>query len=264
MDPIIGLIGQGIGSLFGAFGAGKRRRAAADLRRKQEREIARLEAKRQDIIDPFSAIKDLSSMVTNPFANLQVATQAAEMQAEQADISLASTLDVLRATGTGAGGATALAQAAARSKQGIAASIERQEAENARLRAQGEQSMQQLKMEEIQRVQEAKVKGKAFVFEQQEEREMTALDRAQAALEGASGREQRAIQAQQSAFGQLAGIGASLGAQAFGGSGSGSNPFSQYVDANIQTTLPSVSSSTSLLTPISGFARPEYTNPLSF
>lgn len=214
MDPItIGLIGQGIGSLFGAFGAGKRRRAAADLRRKQEREIARLEANRQDIIDPFSGIKDLSSMVTNPFANLQVATQAAEMQAEQADISLASTLDVLRATGTGAGGATALAQAAARSKQGVAASIERQEAENARLRAQGEQSMQQLRMREMQRVQEAEAKGKAFVFGQQEQREMTALDRAQAALEGASGREQMASQSQAASFGQLAGVGAALAAQ---------------------------------------------------
>jgi len=217
MDPItIGLIGQGIGSLFGAFGAGKRRRAAADLRRKQEREIARLEANRQDIIDPFSGIKDLSSMVTNPFANLQVATQAAEMQAEQADISLASTLDVLRATGSGGGGATALAQAAARSKQGIAASIERQEAENARLRAQGEQSMQQLRIREMQRVQEAEAKGKAFVFGQQEQREMTALDRAQGMLEGVYGREQMASQAQASSFGQLAGIGASLGAQALG------------------------------------------------
>jgi hypothetical protein len=217
IDPITGgLIGQGIGALFGAFGAGKRRRAAADLRRAQEAKIARLEASRQDIIDPFSSVKDLSSMVTNPFANLQVATQAAEMKAEQADISLASTLDVLRATGTGAGGATALAQAAARSKQDIAASIEQQEAKNALLRAQGEQSMQQLRMREMQRLQQAEVSGRQFVFGQQELREMQALDRAQAMLEGASGREQMAIQAQQSAFGQLAGIGASLGAQALG------------------------------------------------
>ena len=81
------------------------------------------------------------------------------------------------------------------------------------MRAQGEQSMQQLRMTEMQRVQQAEVEGKAFVFGQQEEREMMALDRAQAALEGASGREQSAIQAQQSAFGQLAGVGAALAAQ---------------------------------------------------
>ena len=34
------------------------------------------------------------------------------MQAEEADIALANTLDTLRATGASAGGATALAQAA--------------------------------------------------------------------------------------------------------------------------------------------------------
>ena len=62
-------------------------------------------------------------MITNPFANLQVATKAAEFAASEKDISLATTLDTLRATGAGAGGATALAQAAARSKAGIAAGI---------------------------------------------------------------------------------------------------------------------------------------------
>jgi hypothetical protein len=53
-------------------------------------------------------------MITNPYENLGVATQAAEFQAEQADIALANTLDTLLATGAGAGGATALAQAALR------------------------------------------------------------------------------------------------------------------------------------------------------
>ena len=43
----------------------------------------------------------------------------------------------------GAGGATALAQAAAQSKQGISASIEQQETQNQKLRAQGEQTLQQ-------------------------------------------------------------------------------------------------------------------------
>jgi len=43
----------------------------------------------------------------------------------------------------GAGGATALAMAAAQSKKGISASIEQQEAQNEKLRAQGETQKQQ-------------------------------------------------------------------------------------------------------------------------
>ena len=45
------------------------------------------------------------------------ATKAAEIQIEESDIALANTLDTLRATGASAGGATALAQAALRSKR---------------------------------------------------------------------------------------------------------------------------------------------------
>lgn len=161
------------GAASSATAANRARRAARDT----EKELKRLEANRQAIIDPYANVKDLSGMVTNPFANLQVATQAAEMQARETDISLASTLDLLRATGASAGGATALAQAAARSKQGISASIEQQEAENARLRASGEQQMQQLKMQEAARLQTAEVAGKQFVFTAQEDREMQRLNR---------------------------------------------------------------------------------------
>ena len=67
--------------------------------------------------------KDLSGQMSNPFANLSVATQAAEMQIEESDIALANTLDTLRATGASAGGATALAQAALKSKQGVTSSF---------------------------------------------------------------------------------------------------------------------------------------------
>ena len=57
------------------------------------------------------------------------------MQAEEADLSLANTLDTIRAGGFGAGGATALAQAAAKSKRGISADIAKQEAANELARA---------------------------------------------------------------------------------------------------------------------------------
>ena len=214
----IGLIGQGVSSLIGAFGAGRRRREAANLRRAQQRKIAQLEASRQEIINPYAGVKDLSAMLSNPYANLQVATSAAEMQAQETDISLASTLDVLRATGLGAGGATALARAAARGKQEIAADIERQEAENIRSRAQGEAALQEARMREAQRVQEAEVSGEAFVYGQREAREIAALERAQGMLEQAQMGEAGAISAQQAAFGGIAGSLAGLGAMGLEGS----------------------------------------------
>ena len=101
---------------------------------------------RADVYDASDKIRDMKSMVVNPYANLGVATKAAEMQIEQSDIALANTLDAVRASGFGAGGATALAQAATRSKQGVSASIEQQEAQNEKLRAQGEQQRSQALM----------------------------------------------------------------------------------------------------------------------
>jgi len=96
---------------------------------------------REDVYDGSDKIRAMKDLVSNPYANLGVATQAAEMQAEEADIALANTLDTIRASG--AGGATALAQAALKSKQGVSASIEQQEAQNQKLRAQGETQKQQ-------------------------------------------------------------------------------------------------------------------------
>lgn len=98
---------------------------------------------RADVYDGSDKIRAMKDLVSNPYANLGVATQAAEMQAEQTDLALANTLDTVQATGMGAGGATALAMAAAQSKKGISASIEQQEAQNEKLRAQGETQKQQ-------------------------------------------------------------------------------------------------------------------------
>lgn len=152
------------------------------MMRQMKREQQKLDALvggRQAIIDPYAGVKDLSAMISNPFANLQVATKAAEMQARETDISLASTLDALRATGGGS--ATALAQAASRAKQGVAASIEQQEARNAQLAAQGEQQAMQMRMAEAQRMQEADILGKTFGFQAQEQRDVADISR-QAAM----------------------------------------------------------------------------------
>tara|TARA_R100001244_G_C5159704_1_gene130853 strand:+ start:94 stop:786 length:693 start_codon:yes stop_codon:yes gene_type:complete len=135
-----------------------------------------------------SMAQDLSNNMSNAMENLSVATQAAEMQAEEADIALANTLDTLRATGAGAGGATALAQAALRSKKGISASIEQQESANEQLRAQGEANLQarttaeQMRIQGVQigegqRMQEATAAGLAFQSQMQENRWNSQIDR---------------------------------------------------------------------------------------
>jgi len=219
VDPIsIGLMAaSAVGSLVQGIGAGKRQRAAEAEQRKYQRQLESLEQNRQAIIDPFSAIKDLSSMVSNPFANLQVATRASEMQAQQSDISLASTLDTLRAGGIGGGGATALAQAALQSKQGIAANIEQQEARNAELRAQGEQQMQQIKMSEAARLQQAQVQGKEFVFRTQEERDLAKLDRLQGMSDRYANQAAAYQQSKSAAFGQALGSLSMLGGEIYQG-----------------------------------------------
>ena len=184
------------GTIVSAVGANKDRKAAEAEKERANAKITTLEKSRQPIINPYSNVKDissmaadLSSMVSNPFGNLAVATQAAEIQMEQSDIALANTLDALRASGASAGGATALAQAALQSKKGVAASIEQQEAQNEKLKAQGEQQMQQAKMAEARRIQgiqlseagrlqDVDVSGQKFVFGQEEDRLQRDLDRA--------------------------------------------------------------------------------------
>lgn len=231
---IVGGAISAIGSIFGASGASKRARAAAKEKRRLEGKLDALEKNRQAIINPFANVKnisgmakDLSNMASNPYASLGVATQAAEMQVEEADIALANTLDTLRATGSGAGGATALAQAALKSKKGVSASIEQQEAANEKQRAQGEQELQRVKMgeaqrmqniemSEAQRMQQADVSGKQFVFGQKENREMQQMNRVSAQISGA---QQQQVASQQASSQFLsAGIGA-VGniASSFGG-----------------------------------------------
>jgi hypothetical protein len=184
------------GTIAGVSGANKQRRAAERDKARAQREVESLKRSRQTIINPYASTVDLSSMakdlsgqMSNPFASLGVATQAAEIQIEEADIALANTLDTLRATGASAGGATALAQAALQSKKGVAASIEQQEARNEEMKARGEQALQQQKVSEQQRlqsiaisegqrVQASEAAGKQFVFQTQEDRTNADLDRA--------------------------------------------------------------------------------------
>jgi len=236
LGAAIGLAGNLASGIFGASKARRDSRRAAAEKRKLTRKLNELENSRQPIINPYEDIEsvaglaeNLSGQMSNPMANLGVATQAAEMQAEEADIALANTLDTIRATGAGAGGATALAQAALQSKKGVAASIEAQEAQNEQLRAQGEQDLQRRKiaeeqriqgiqMSEAQRIQQAEASGKQFVYGETEKRELTQLDRVQAQIEGAQAREMAANQARTSAItGAIGGIASGIGGMADAG-----------------------------------------------
>tara|TARA_B100001093_G_C26849583_1_gene1024472 strand:+ start:2621 stop:3268 length:648 start_codon:yes stop_codon:yes gene_type:complete len=174
----IAAIGAGIQLVNGIVAQGKANQAQTDAKTLAD-DITRLENNRVPIENPYADATDLSGTLSNPYANLSVATQAAEMQAEQTDQALANTLDTLRSGGLGAGGATALAQAAAKSKQGISADIQQQEADNEKLRAQGEQTLQTQIMNEKIRMQGLDAQGKLFMYQEQDKRDMQQLDRAQ-------------------------------------------------------------------------------------
>ncbi len=214
VSAIIGGVSSIAGGLFGSSAAKKAAAAAAREKRRLQGKLNRLEKNRQEVINPYEDVKSLSSMITNPFANLGVATGAAEIKIEEADISLANSLDTIRATGASAGGATALAQAALRSKKGVAASIEQQEKSNEDKAAAGEQQMQRAKMAEEQRIQSAEAAGKQFVFGATESREQGAIDRTYGELQAVSGAQAQAKADQTGAmtgmFGSLASIGGSL------------------------------------------------------
>jgi len=207
------------GSLVQANQASQAAKGYANEAERKAGEIAAIENNRQAIPNPYANVKDLSGiaqdlsgMIGNPFANLGVATQAAKMQAEQEDMSLANTLDTLRATGASAGGATALAQAALQGKKGVSASIEQQESQNEKLKAQGIAEQQAAKMAEAQRVQNAKfqegqrmqaaeTEGIKFKYGEQESRDISKLNRLSGQQSQASANQNAAQQAQSAAIG---------------------------------------------------------------
>lgn len=211
-------------TVIGANAAKKAERRARTDKNRLIDELEELENSRQEVINPYETVESLESMVvdnggmlSNPFKNMGVATKAAEFQAEEADIALANTLDLLASTGASAGGATALAQAALQSKRGISASLESQEAKNSELIARGEENLQkqqmteakrvqEAKMSEAQRIQQAEVMGTEFVYGETERREEQQLNRKQAQITGSAQAEVAARESKAQAIGS--GIGA--------------------------------------------------------
>ena len=205
---VAGSIAKTVPAIMGMHQANKAKNAIEGPGGYQEK-LESLERNRQELVNPYATI-------SNPYANLQVATKAAEMQAEQSDIALANTLDTLRQTG--AGGATALAQAALKSKQGVSATIQQQEARNQQLAAQGQAQVDM-----------AKARGAAGIMSMQERREEAQLDRLQGQIDLAQ---------QQRAAGSA--VAASAGASALGGLASLMKPIAADLRKNpvIETNLP--------------------------
>ncbi len=228
-------VGSGVLSIAGGiFGGSKARRAkrrAAKRRKALGKKLKQLESNRQAIINPYAGVTslanlatDLSNQISNPFANLSVATKAAEMKIEQSNIALANTLDTIRATGASAGGATALAQAALQSKKDIAANIEQQEVANEKQRLAGEAQLQQQQMAEARRQQQADVAGAQFVFQQQEARDIQQLNRLSNQIGALRGAATQARADQTAAItGAIGGAASILGSADWGSSGSGGN-----------------------------------------
>ena len=186
---------QVIGGLIGA--------ATSAYQAKQSQiKAGEFEDQLKDALGDRPEVTNLSGQIQNQYANLQVATGAAEMQAEEADVSLANTLDTLRATGMGAGGATALAQAALRSKRGVAASIEQQETRNAELRAKGAETAQRERVAQQNRE-----------FDIRDARSQQAIERASNLLDAQNQQTQMNKQAMYSSLGSALGAaGGTLGA----------------------------------------------------
>ena len=248
----VALLGAGVQILGGLLGMGSAKRKAREAAAKQralQSKLNSLESSRQEITNPYESSKDLSSSMSNPYAQLGVATQAAEMQAEEADISLANTLDTIRATGTSAGGATALAQAALQSKKGVSANIEQQEAANEKLKAQGEQNLQQRQTAEKQRMQNVDAQGNMFTFNATEKREVAQMDRVSAQMDNAAAQEMQANADATGAFsGMVSGLGGIAGSymnnQAAATMNNANNQNALDI-ANVQFTPPVTPSATS-------------------
>lgn len=123
MAAITGAAIAGAGAIAGILGNADQKRKSQNAERDAQSRLDATLANRQATI--------------NPYSNLSVNTKEAEFQNQSVDQSLANSLDTMKQAGVGAGSATALAEAALKSKQNIAATIGTQEAENKKLEAEG-------------------------------------------------------------------------------------------------------------------------------
>lgn len=148
-------------SSIAAVNAKKAQGRHADEAARLQGQLDTLEESRPAFNNPYAKLTNQFENMANPYANMTVATEAAQIQAEEADIALANSLDIMMETGMGAGGATSLAQAALQSKRGIAASIQAQEAGNKKMAADGQASVSQQKAQGAAALDKMKAEGDA-------------------------------------------------------------------------------------------------------
>jgi len=186
----IAVTGMAVGAGMGVLTAMKASNDEEEAERKrieQEEILKGLQDSRQPVINPMAGL-------TNEAEKVGVATQAARFQAEEADMALANTLDTIMATGGGAGGATALAQMALRSKQGISADIQQQELQNAKNVANVQLAINSQIAE-----------GEKYAWENREDREIAELDRTQNLADKYEAQQYAAEAQKWAAYGQIAG-----------------------------------------------------------
>jgi len=227
---IVGGVATAVGGAVAAGQAHKAMRGARNAKNEAKYKMEQAILDRREITNPYAGVtdlsglaSDLSSQITNPFNNLTVSTAAAEMQAEEADIALANTLDTLEQTGASAGGATALAMAALKSKKDVSASISEQEAANSQARAQGEANMQKEKVaaqtryqdtmiDQATRVQDSDIAGEIFLYQANEARSNADIERYQGMYQGfASQQNQARIAKGKASASMIGGIGDAIG-----------------------------------------------------
>jgi len=173
--------------------------------RQQKKLAEKLETERLAKDKEIAGLLANRQQIRNPFANLAVATEAAEFQAQQVDQSLANTLDAMQAGGFGAGGATALAREAAKAKQGISADIQKQEATNQRFFAQGEQIRQN--MQEQRSIDDIDfARAQSDNLRQQEMDALTARQASQQAGVGGTMQMAQSIMSNPDAMAQISGL----------------------------------------------------------
>lgn len=156
-------------------------------------------AGRQAVLNTADDIRAMKSQLTNAYANLGVATESAKIQMEQTDLALANMVEGMKTTGSSAS-ATALARAAAQSKRSISADIQKQEANNQKLYAQGEAQLQQQRIA----LEQSALQAEERAFAIQEEREIFDINRLQAEADFFRNQQQAYEDAASAAF--LAGV----------------------------------------------------------
>jgi len=230
VSAVVAGVGKAVGGAVKAGKAHKEMRRARGRKQEAKYNMQAAIANRAEITNPYAGVtdlsglaSDLSSQISNPFNQLTVSTAAAEMQAEEADIALANTLDTLEQTGASAGGATALAMAALKSKKEVAADIGKQEAANSIRRAEGERAAQDAKIkateryqdtliEQGTRVQDSEVAGEIYQFQAAENRTNADINMYSSMYQGFANQQSQASLSSAAGTGQMiSGIGSIAG-----------------------------------------------------